>query len=195
MPSSRSATSLDPRSPFVLDTRELGRRPGSMRRVQRMASAPADWTLELVRVPEGAEVELDLRLEAVMEGVLVSGSVQAPVTAECGRCLDPVHSTLDVDVQELFAYEPEGADDDVSALVGDLLDLRPVLRDAVVLAMPINPVCDDDCEGLCVTCGERLSELPVDHAHDDIDPRWAKLSSLGSPDTASSDPALPEIGH
>src|SRR3954453_18208216 len=98
MPSSRSATSLDPRSPFVLDTRELGRRPGSMRRVQRTVGAPADWALELVRVPEGAEIEVDLGLEAVMEGVLVSGSVQAPLRAECGRCLDPVESTLDATV-------------------------------------------------------------------------------------------------
>jgi uncharacterized protein len=196
MPSSRSATKLDPRSPFVLDTRELGRRPGSMRRVQRTAAAPADWALELVRVPEGAEVELDLRLEAVMEGVLVSGSVHAPLAAECGRCLDPVETTLDTEVQELYAYDPDEAnDDDVSTLEGDLIDLRPVLRDAVVLAMPINPVCDDDCAGLCTGCGGRLADLPDDHAHDDLDPRWAKLSSLRSPDSDSSDPASPEIGR
>jgi uncharacterized protein len=194
MPSSRSAPSIDPRSPFVLDTRELGRRPGSMRRVQRSAAAPADWALELVRVPEGAEVELELRLEAVMEGVLVSGSVHAPLAAECGRCLEPVEATLVADVQELYAYDPADAGDEVSVLVGDLLDLRDVLRDAVVLALPINPVCDDACEGLCVTCGERLAELPPDHAHDDLDPRWAKLSALRSTHSASSDPASPEIG-
>src|SRR4051812_7888313 len=177
MPSSRSATSIDPRSPFVLDTRELGRRPGSMRRVQRSAPAPADWTLELVRVPEGAEVELDLRLEAVMEGVLVSGSVRAPLAAECGRCLEPVEALLDADVQELYAYDPQDAGDEVSVLTGDLLDLRPLLRDAIVLAMPINPVCDDECAGLCATCGVRLVDLPADHAHDDLDPRWSKLSA------------------
>src|SRR4051812_15784222 len=149
MPSSRSATSIDPRSPFVLDTRELGRRPGSMRRVQRAAAAPADWALELVRVPDGAEVELDLRLEAVMEGVLVSGSVRAPLAAECGRCLEPVEDALVADVQELYAYDPADAADDAPVLSGDLLDLRPLLRDAVVLALPINPVCDEACAGLC----------------------------------------------
>ena len=194
MPSSRSATSIDPRSPFVLDTRELGRRPGSMRRVQRSATAPADWALELVRIPEGAEVELDLRLEAVMEGVLVSGTVRAPLAAECGRCLEPVVATLEAEIQELYAYDPADADDEVSVLVGDLLDLRPVLRDAVVLAMPINPVCDDACAGLCVTCGARLADLPADHAHDEPDPRWAKLSGLRASDS-SSDPASPEIGR
>ena len=119
---SRSATSVDPRSPFVLDTRELGRRPGSMRRVQRTAAAPSEWALELVRVPEGADVELDLRLEAVMEGVLVSGSVRAPLAAECGRCLEPVETVLEADVQELFAYDPADADDDVSALTEDEAD-------------------------------------------------------------------------
>jgi uncharacterized protein len=195
MPSSRSATSLDPRSPFVLDTRELGRRPGSMRRVHRTVTAPADWALELVRVPEGAEVELDLRLEAVMEGVLVSGTVRAPLTAECGRCLEPVDAALDAEVQELYAYDPADAGDEVSTLEGDIIDLRPLQRDAVVLAMPINPVCDDECAGLCVTCGVRLAELPGDHAHDDLDPRWAKLSSLRSPESDSSDPASPEIGR
>ena len=193
--STRSATSVDPRSPYVLDTRELGRRPGSMRRVQRTASAPAEWALELVRVPEGAEVELDLRLEAVMEGVLVSGTVRAPLAGECGRCLEQVDATLEAEVQELFAYDPEDADDEVSVLTGDFLDLRPLLRDAVVLAMPINPVCDDDCAGLCATCGAKLAELPADHAHDDLDPRWAKLSTLRSADASSSDPATPEIGR
>jgi uncharacterized protein len=165
-----------------------------MRRVQRTAAAPADWALELVRVPEGTDVELDLRLEAVMEGVLVSGSVRAPLVAECGRCLDAIDAVLDAAVQELYAYDPEGADDDVSALTGDLIDLRPLLRDAVVLAMPINPVCDDACAGLCATCGARLADLPADHAHDDIDSRWSKLSALRTPD-GPADPASPEIGR
>jgi uncharacterized protein len=195
MPSPRSAKSADPRSPFVLDTRELGRRPGSMRRVQRTVPAPADWALELVRVPEGAEVELEMRLEAVMEGVLVSGTVRAQLQAECGRCLDPVQSTLEAEVQELFAYDPAEGDEELSMLDGDFLDLRPVLRDAVVLAMPINPVCDDDCAGLCVTCGSRLVDLPPDHGHDDLDPRWATLAALRSPDPASSDSASSEIGR
>jgi uncharacterized protein len=193
--STRSATSVDPRSPYVLDTRELGRRPGSMRRVQRTAAAPADWTLELVRVPEDAEVELDLRLEAVMEGVLVSGTVRAPLAAECGRCLEQVDASLEAEVQELFAYDPEDAGDEVSVLTGDLLDLRPLLRDAIVLAMPINPVCDDDCAGLCATCGSKLADLPADHAHDDLDPRWSTLSALRSADASSSNPATPEIGR
>src|SRR3954468_14213725 len=139
----------DLRSPFVLDLRELGRRPGAMRRVQRTADAPEGWSLELVSVPAGSPVTLDVRLESVMDGVLVTGTVHARVRAECGRCLEPVEQALDVDVQELFAYEPSGADDDESLVDGDHVDLTALLRDAVLLGLPLNPVCDDDCAGLC----------------------------------------------
>jgi len=173
-----AAHALDPRAPFVLDTRELGRRPGSMRRVQRTVAAPAGWALELVRVPAGAPVELDLRLESVVDGVLVTGDVQAPIEAECGRCLEPVTADVTVEVQELFAYEPTGDDDEQPLLSGDYIDLEPLARDAVVLGLPVNPVCSDDCEGLCSTCGARWADIEDNHTHDDLDPRWAALASL-----------------
>jgi len=195
MSATRSAAHLDPRSPFVLDTRELGRRPGSMRRVRMSVPAPADWALELVRVPVGAEVELDLRLEAVMDGVLVSGTVRGPVAAECGRCLEPVDSAFDAEVQELYAYDPaQVADDDgIQVLDGVLLDLQPVLRDTIVLGLPINPVCDEDCAGLCSACGERLADLDPDHDHETVDPRWASLTALRE-DTDTTT-GSPEIGR
>ncbi len=180
-------TRLDPRQPLVLNTRELSRRPGSMRVVQRRVPAPAHLAVELARVPEGEPVELDLRLEAVVEGVLVSGAVAAPVRGECGRCLDPVETTLTVEVQELFAYPDSATDDtadadEVRRLVGDLLDLEPVVRDALVLALPLAPLCRDDCRGLCPTCGSRWDDLPADHAHETFDPRWAALAErLGVP--------------
>lgn len=178
MSASRSSAHVDHRSPFALDTRELGRRAGSLRRVERTVPAPAGWQLELVEVPVGADVRIDLRLEAVMDGVLVSGVVHAPIAAECGRCLSPVRGEVAVNVQELFAYDPAAADDDVLALEGDVIDLAPVLRDAIVLGLPLNPVCRDDCAGLCTGCGEPLADLPVDHQHDETDPRWAALTAL-----------------
>jgi uncharacterized protein len=176
-----SRVRLDPRHPLVLDVRELGRRPGSMRRVQREAPAPAGLELELARVPVDAPMSLDLRLESVVEGVLVSGTITAPVSGECGRCLDPVSETLTVEVQELFAYPASTTDDtadeeEVRRLAGDMLDLEPVLRDAVVLGLPLSPVCRADCRGLCPTCGARWDDLPADHSHDTLDPRWAALT-------------------
>ena len=179
---------LDPREPLVLDTRELGRRPGSMRAVRRSAPAPEGLGLvDLVGVPRGAEMDLDLRLESVVEGVLVSGTVTAPVEGECGRCLDPVRDTVRVRVQDLYSYaDPREAhpaaedadDEDGPRMEGDLLDLEPAVRDAVVLALPMTPLCDPDCAGLCAECGERLDDLPEDHTHEAADPRWSALQGL-----------------
>jgi uncharacterized protein len=175
--------SLDPRAPLVLDTRELGRRPGSQRKVSFTAPAPADLGIEVLSVPEGSPVEFDLRLEAVMEGVLVTGTARAELTGECARCLEPLTDEVEVDLQELFAYEEsdtatDEGDDDVSRLEGDLLDLEPLLRDAVVLSLPFQPLCRDDCPGLCTECGARLADDPGHQHHDAIDPRWAALQGL-----------------
>jgi DUF177 domain-containing protein len=174
---------IDPRSPLVLDTRELGRRAGSMRTVRFPAPAPADLGVELIAVPTGSEIDLDLRLESVMEGVLVSGTAAVSLTGECGRCLEPVAETLTVDLQELFAYPDSSTDqtadqDETARMEGDFLDLEPTLRDAVVLALPLTPLCRDDCAGLCADCGERLDDLPEDHQHDAPDPRWSGLQDL-----------------
>jgi len=178
-----SSQHLNPRSPLVLDTRDLPRRPGSMRTVTRVIPAPANLGVELIGVPEGADVSLDLRLESVSEGVLVSGGVTAPVRGECGRCLRPIEDTVAVEVQELFAYansttDSTTTDDEVGRLQGDLINLEPTLRDAVVLALPPNPLCREDCPGLCPECGAHLDELPADHGHREVDPRWAALSKL-----------------
>jgi uncharacterized protein len=174
--------SLDPRAPLVLDTRELGRRPGSQRQLTFTAPAPADLGIEVLRVPEGSPVELELRLEAVMEGVLVTGSARADLEGECVRCLEEIHDELVADFQELFVYEESdtaGAEDeDVSRLEGDLLDLEPLLRDAVVLSLPFQPLCREDCPGLCTECGARLADDPGHQHEEPIDPRWAGLQGL-----------------
>jgi uncharacterized protein len=174
----RRTVHLDPRLPLVLDTRELGRRPGSMKTLSRSVPAPVDLGVDVLGVPAGSELELDLRLESVVEGVLVSGTGSGTVTGECVRCLDPVSRPLVVDVQELWTRgEPLDAEDELPQLDGDLLDLEPVLRDAVVLALPLQPLCRDDCPGLCSECGAHLADDP-DHRHDETDPRWAALQQL-----------------
>jgi uncharacterized protein len=190
-------TSLDPRAPLVLDTRELGRRPGSSREVARTVPAPADLGIEVLSVPAESPVELDLRLEAVMEGVLLSGTATVELAGECVRCLRPVRDELTVDLQELYVYadQHESArrhgddelEDETSRLEGDLLDLEPLLRDAVVLALPFQPLCAEDCPGLCVECGARLADDP-EHTHEAaIDPRWASLAAI-RPDVPEQDP-------
>ena len=184
--------SLDPRAPLVLDTRELGRRPGSQRTVTLTVEAPAELGIEILGVPEGSQVMFDLRLEAVMEGVLVTGTASADLEGECARCLEPIEDDFSIDIQELFLYDDsregsakskdDSGDDeetDVRRTEGDLIDLEPVLRDAVVLALPFQPLCQDDCPGLCTECGARLADDP-DHRHEEpVDPRWAALQDLG----------------
>ena len=176
---------IDPRRPLVLDTRELSRRPGSMRRVSKTVPAPAGLGTPLLAVPEGSDIALDLRLEAVMEGVLVSGTATATVTGECARCLDPVSDEVVVELRELYAYperlradEVDADDDDIGELIDDHADLEPAVRDALVLELPLSPRCDEDCAGLCPDCGVRLDDAEPDHSHERSDSRWAALASL-----------------
>jgi uncharacterized protein len=185
MPARQTAL-IDPRSPLVVDTRDLGRRAGEMRELHRELSAPPGWGLELVQVAQGATVELDIRLEAVVDGVLVTAVLSAPLSAECGRCLDSFTTEVELTATDLFVYEPEVDDDEVRSLDGDLLDLEPLLHDAVVLALPLNPVCSPDCQGLCATCGARLADVEPGHQHEQIDPRWAALATLHEPSADES---------
>lgn len=183
-------TGLDPRGALVLDVRALGlpRRPGSMVTVTRSAPAPVDLGIAMASVPEGSPVELDVRLESVIEGVLVTGLAVMQVQGECARCLDPLQWSEEVAFRELFAYpatdfrgvvveEPEGEDEALPVLEDDLIDLEPTLRDAVVLALPLAPLCREDCAGLCPECGVRLDDSPG-HQHNPTDPRWAALEAL-----------------
>lgn len=180
------ATSADARSLFVFDLRELGRRAGSLREYRRRVPAPAGLGLDVIGVPVGALLDLDLRLESVTEGVLVTGTVAAPLTGQCARCLDPITDDLVVDVCELFAYAASATDetterDEVYRVDGERLDVEPVVRDAVVLALPWTPLCRTDCAGLCPDCGQRLDDLPAGHSHEQLDPRWAALAAFTAP--------------
>jgi uncharacterized protein len=144
--------------------------------------------LQLIGVPRGADLTLDLTLQSVTEGVYVSGQVSAGLTGECGRCLRPIADAVDVDIAELYAYEDSTTDettdeDEVGRIQDELIDLEPVVRDAVVLALPVNPVCRDDCRGLCPDCGVPWDDLPADHGHSQDDPRWAALRTLDLADS------------
>jgi len=181
---------LDPRGPLVYDTRELGRRPGNQRRITRLAPAPADLGNAVIGIPEGSSLELELRFESVVEGVLASGTVRGRAVGECARCLEDVDQPFEVELQELYVYPdpedsrsghpaPEDEEHDLHLIENDLIDLEPVLRDSAVLALPLQPLCRVDCPGLCPACGARLADDP-EHDHDSVDPRWADLSNLQS---------------
>lgn len=179
MTRSDTLSSLDPKAPLVLDIHELSRRPGSSRTVSRSVPAPVSLGIQVLEVPAGSLIDLELRLESVMEGVLVSGTARARTVGECARCLVDLEDDLGVDLQELYAYpESEAGEDEAGRVEDDAIDLEPLLRDALVLAMPFRPLCTEDCPGLCPTCGVRLAEDPA-HGHAEApDPRWAVLAGL-----------------
>ena len=156
-------------------------------------ASPARIGLEMIGIASGAPLDLDLRVESVSEGVLVSGTLSAPITGECARCLTPFTERIDVDLTALFAYpdsltEATTEEDEVGRVVNDFVDLRQPIVDAVGLELPFSPVCRTDCPGLCPKCGVALATAEPDHHHDDIDPRWAKLATmLGSDQDGAAD--------
>ncbi len=167
---------LDPRSALVLDTHDLGRGAGVMLELRDTAEAPADLGIEMIGVPPASPIELDLRLESVVEGVLVSGTADVVLVGQCSRCLEPIEDTMQIDIQELFVYpNSEATEEEAHRLDGELIDLEPVVRDAVVLELPFQPLCRDDCAGLCPECGANLNNDP-EHDHETaVDPRWSRL--------------------
>lgn len=175
-------TRPDHASPWVLDTRPLGRRPGSMKTYRFSAPVDPPMGIEVLALPRGAEVDLDVRLESVAEGVLVSGSASGVAVGECARCLTDIRVPVTAELRELFAYPDSTTaattdDDEIPRLVDDLLPLEPLVRDEVVLALPLAPLCRPDCAGLCVDCGERMDDLEPGHSHETLDSRWADLAA------------------
>lgn len=179
------------RSPYLVRVRDLVHRPGEMREVALAFDLPEQLGAAAVVVPAGAPLTLDLRLEGLHEGILVSGTIGATARGECVRCLDPLALPLEVEFQELFAYSPDDAFD--YTVHDDHVDCEPVVRDAVVLALPFQPVCRPDCPGLDPETGERLADQPAREPREVIDPRWAALqgfaASEGDTDEGSTDEA------
>jgi uncharacterized protein len=161
-----------------------------MRRLAEVVPAPENFGNALIGAPEGSDIDLDLRLESVHDGILVSGTAVVAIHGECSRCLDPIDYDLDVDVQELYVFDPvtdggeESEDDQMYEVRDETIDLEPMLRDAVITQLPFQPVCREDCQGLCAQCGARLEDDPGHH-HEVLDPRWSALSGLLEQDTST----------
>lgn len=174
---------LDPRSGLVLDTHEVGRRVGAAKQVSRVTEAPDGIGIAMIEVPPGSPIALELTLESVVEGVLVTGTADVSVTGQCARCLEPIQRQLVIDLQELYCFPDKELDDpDASRIEDELIDLEPLLRDAVVLTLPFTPRCRPDCAGMCPTCGASLNADPDHHHGDEVDPRWADLSQWAADD-------------
>ncbi len=188
------ATSI---SPFKFNTHDVPRRAGEMREFFLEIDDHEPLGFDVISIPDYEPIDIELRLESVAEGILATGRIQAEAIGECTRCLDPVEISIDESFQDLFLYEEDprqkrskkGApaneelddSDEVKTMEGEFIDLEPSVRDAIILNLPLNPLCDPDCPGLCPTCGVKWSELPDDHAHEVTDIRWSGLEGWKSP--------------
>lgn len=168
-------------SPFKVNLHELPRRAGEMKSYHLEFPAPEPIGTAMLAIKTGESLVIDFKAEAVSDGVLISGRIVSRAEGECGRCLDELDEDVDQEFRELFLYESrksdnEEEDDELFAMDGDIADIEIPIRDAVVLAMPLNPLCKPDCLGLCSECGELLEKLGPDHSHEKVDPRWSGLA-------------------
>jgi len=159
---------------FVVPVARLRRTAGGSWAVRRSGPIP-DLVVSGTAVPEGAEVTADVVLEAIAGGIAVHGRVLAPWTGTCRRCAAPVGGTLDVAVRELYTERGDG--EETYPLAHDEVDLEPLARDAVLLELPVAPLCRPDCRGLCPVCGADWNEGPCS-CEARRDPRWAALDVL-----------------
>jgi DUF177 domain-containing protein len=155
---------------------ELLARPGSSKAV-RVDGQVEGLELRLARVVPDSPVRLDIRLDAIVEGVAVTGSVASTVSVECRRCLASTTVELSVPVSELYSSPDHPQADESYALHGEELDLEPMVRDLLMLAMPLNPLCREDCKGLCPACGQDLNDADCGHRPPG-DLRWEPLRNL-----------------
>ncbi len=163
-------------SPYVIPVHDIMHKAGAMREFKLDIEVPSDLGDSIVTVSEGTELDLDLRLESVHEGILATGEVFVDAEGQCSRCLDPLIVPIEVDFQELFAYSLSNEDDFV--VEDEKIDLEQVIRDEVVPNLPSQPLCNEDCLGLCVECGEKLSDNPKHEHESPVDPRWKALENF-----------------
>lgn len=173
-----------PQSPYLVNVRDLERRPGELRERELAFAVPEQLGAGAAVVAAGADLDIDLRLESLHEGILASGDVDTTATGECVRCLDPVTIPVRVEFQELFAYSPDEAFD--HTVRDDHVDLEPVVRDAVVLSLPFQPVCRPDCPGLDPVTGEKLPDGAEPDSGAGTDPRWAVLEAFTAASTTEN---------
>ena len=164
------------KTPWTLSVYDLLHRAGEMREHSIEVVVPERLGEGQVAVQAGAVLDLDVRLEGLHDGILVSATVTGTATGECSRCLKPIAEPVEVDIAELFAYDVDEAFD--YQVHEDHVDLEPVVRDAVVLSLPFQPVCRPDCPGLDPVTGERIEDIPDYQPREGVDPRWSALAGF-----------------
>jgi uncharacterized protein len=162
-------------SPFVVSVADLLRTPGHRRELELRGSIGELRSAGTV-VAAGVDVDVRVGLEAIPEGVVADGRISAPWRADCRRCLREVTDSVDVEFRELFERAPK--EGETYPLGHEEIDLRPLIREALLLALPLAPLCEAACQGICPTCGADLNGGPCGCPPAGRDPRWAALDDL-----------------
>jgi uncharacterized protein len=163
----------DPLRPLRINAVELLRQPGGVREVDvSVEPAPLDVAHERLR----GDVGVDLRLEAMNDGIAVTGSVSAEWATECRRCLAPVSGTAVAVVDELYQRQP--VDPDAFLIADGQLDLAPMVREVILLELDRERVCRQDCAGLCPVCGVDRNDEECSCDATVRDERWSALDGL-----------------
>jgi uncharacterized protein len=171
---------------IILNLHELPRRSGEYKDYKLDLTLTEPMGVAMIAVQSGRALDISLTATSVDEGVLIRGQILALAEGQCSRCLDPVSEEINQSFDELFEYENKAAKlskddvdtDEILMVKDDCIDIETPVRDAIVLALEVNPLCSPDCLGLCPGCGERFENLPPDHGHELVDPRWSALSDL-----------------
>ena len=171
------------KTPYTVDVYDLMHRPGEMRDRSIDIVVPEEFGNAMIGMKAGSDLRVELRMESLHDGILVSADIDGTAAGECGRCLIDIEQAVQVEIQELFAYSSDEAFE--YEVHEDTIDLEPLIRDAVVLSLPFQPVCQEECLGLCPQCGVRLLDNPGHEHESPIDPRWAALGSLAAFDSTT----------
>lgn len=163
-------------SPYSVPVHDVMHRPGEMRERVLEFDVPEQLGEGIAVVKAGTSMRIDLRLEGLHDGILVSAEIDSDAVGECVRCLDAVELPVEVEFQELFAYSEDEAFD--FAIRDDHVNLESVVRDAVVLSLPFQPVCRADCPGLDPETGEKFPDGAANQTREVLDPRWAALQGF-----------------
>lgn len=181
---------------LALSIVDLPRQVGFRREETVNWKVPDTWNTEVLTLQPGQVVPLQVAFTAVDDGVYAQVSGHVDLVGECSRCLEPLVVPIDIEAHELYTEEPdrrqrrksdgldsqidvEGDDLDPDLLiVGDEVNLEPMLRDAIFSEAPMNPVCSQDCLGMCEHCGILLRDAEPGHHHEFLDPRFAALATL-----------------
>lgn len=169
-------------SEFVISIHDLKRQPGEMMSIARTFPAPERIGIDVIAIEPTSEISLHGKIESVSTGVLVTCEISSVAHGECVRCLDSIKLQIHSRIQELYYYalpvELDEDDDEPLLITEERINLLAPIRDAVILDLPLQPHCSEDCLGLCPDCGEKVAENPTGHAHQSIDPRWANLRDV-----------------